>query len=143
MERSTVVVHRKGQEIHVDIRPVTQAALAEALATSAMPTAFGEDLGPGAQDPKAIQQGIAFLKALVVAGTVRVRANGRTYRLAMELDPSRDDVLTPEDLEEPGISGTDPFRNTMTLARAIAGLSGMPELFRAAGEAEGVPAAGN
>ena len=134
MERSTVVIHRKGQEIHVDIRPVTQAALAEVLATSAIPTAFGEGPTSEAQDATAIQQGITFLKAIVVAGTVRVRAGGKIYRLAMELAPDRDDVLTPEDLEEPGISGTDPFRNTMTLARAIAELSGMPELFRLSGE---------
>jgi len=141
MERSTVVIHRKGQEIHVDIRPVTQAALAEVLATSATPSVFAESVTR--DSPQAIAQGIQFLRGFVVAGTVRVRANGRTYRLALEVDPDRDDVLTPEDLEEPGISGTDPFRNTMTLARAIAELSGMPELFRAAGEEGPTPESSN
>lgn len=132
MERATITLQRKGQEVLVDIRPVTQAALAEVLATSATPSVFVEDVARSS--PQAITQGIQFLRGFVVAGTVRVRANGRAYRLALEVDPDRDDVLTPEDLEEPGLAGGDPLRNTMTLARAIAELSGMPELFRTPGE---------
>ncbi len=132
MERATITLQRKGQEILVDIRPVTQAALAEVFATSATPSVFAENVTR--DSPRAIAQDIQSLRAFVVAGTVRVRANGRTYRLALEVDPDRDDVLTPEDLEEPGLAGGDPFRNTMILARAIAELSGMSQLFRPSGE---------
>ncbi len=141
MERATITLQRKGQEVLVDIRPVTQAALAEVLATSATPSVFAESVTR--DSPQAIAQGIQFLRGFVVAGTVRVRANGRTYRLALEVDPDRDDVLTPEDLEEPGLAGGDPFKNTMTLARAIAELSGMPELFRTSGEEGPAPESGN
>lgn len=141
MERSTVVLTRKGQELHVTVRPITRAHLARVVATDAMPSQFAEP-GP-ADSPQALKAGLEFLRAFVVAGTLAVRAGGRLYRLALEPDPARDDILTPEDLEEPGLEGGEPFGNVMTLARAIAELSGMEHLFRGQGGDGEVAADGN
>ncbi|MFZ8812308.1 MAG: hypothetical protein ACO2OU_00155 [Thermus aquaticus] len=123
MRRKTVQITVAGEPLQVVIRPITPAALVKAGLTD-MPSAFAAG---GEQD---LLTAVRFMHGIITAGVVAViDSSGRRYRLF--IDPSPDpDTLTPEELDEPGLSNME---NTQTLFREILELSGLGDLFRAPG----------
>jgi len=124
MRRKTVQITVGGEPLQIILRPITPAALVK-TGLADMPSAFAT--GEGQQD---VLTAIRFMHGIITAGVVVViDSSGRRYRLTM--DPSPDpDTLTPEELDEPGLTSMD---NTQTLFREILELSNLGELFRASG----------
>lgn len=126
-----------GQTYQVVIRPLRQEHLAK-LGAEAAPSVFAGEEGRGEQNPAAA---IEFLRLILVAGVVRIDGPGGPYRLGFHADYERR-ILEPEDLEEPGLSKTEPYKNCQTIFREILILSGMENLFRPAGGEESTEGAG-
>jgi len=130
IKTATIPIQVGGEEYLVDIRPIRKEHLAR-LGSDLLPSVFAPEGGEADA-----QAALEFMRLVVVAGVVQVRGPGGPYKLALQADYNQN-IIEPEDLEEPGLTGDAAYRNTQKLFQEILTLSGQGELFRTAtGEGE-------
>ena len=123
-----------GEPVTVYIQPLTPGRLAR-LGLTETPSLFANEDSERGDAARALQ----FLFSVILAGVVAVQdAAGLRYRLRSEPDPVDPSVITPDDLEEPGLkAGAEAYANLQIIFRRIMEISGMEDLFRGSGAEDG------